>query len=49
MTETSHNKWSKKVIVSAPCINADKTIVWRNESEFKNDKIISAASCTTNV
>ena len=40
----------KKVIVSAPCKNADKTIVFGvNESEIKkNDKIISAASCTTN-
>ena len=41
---------AKKVIVSAPCKNADKTIVFGvNESEIKkNDKIISAASCTTN-
>ena len=41
---------AKKVIVSAPCKNADKTIVYGvNESELKNnDKIISAASCTTN-
>ena len=41
---------AKKVIVSAPCINADKTIVFGvNNSEIKkNDKIISAASCTTN-
>ena len=41
---------AKKVIVSAPCKNADKTIVIGvNESELKkNDKIISAASCTTN-
>ena len=41
---------AKKVIVSAPCKNADKTIVFGvNESELKkNDKIISAASCTTN-
>ena len=40
----------KKVIVSAPCINADKTIVFGvNEIELKkNDNIISAASCTTN-
>jgi glyceraldehyde 3-phosphate dehydrogenase len=40
----------KKVIVSAPCKNADKTIVFGvNEKELtKNDKIISAASCTTN-
>ena len=41
---------AKKIIVSAPCKNADKTIVFGvNESELKkNDKIISAASCTTN-
>ena len=41
---------AKKVIVSAPCKNADKTIVFGvNEKELKkNDKIISAASCTTN-
>ena len=41
---------AKKVIVSAPCKNADKTIVFGvNENIIsKNDKIISAASCTTN-
>ncbi|MFL2897098.1 MAG: type I glyceraldehyde-3-phosphate dehydrogenase [Candidatus Pelagibacter sp.] len=41
---------AKKVIVSAPCKNADKTIVYGvNELELKkSDKIISAASCTTN-
>tara|TARA_B100000945_G_scaffold307714_1_gene296512 strand:+ start:53 stop:1060 length:1008 start_codon:yes stop_codon:yes gene_type:complete len=41
---------AKKVIVSAPCKNADKTIVFGvNEKKIKkNDKIISAASCTTN-
>ena len=41
---------AKKVIVSAPCKNADKTIVFGvNEKEIKKeDKIISAASCTTN-
>ena len=41
---------AKKIIVSAPCKNADKTIVFGvNEKEIKkNDKIISAASCTTN-
>ena len=41
---------AKKVIVSAPCKNSDKTIVYGvNEKEIKkNDKIISAASCTTN-
>ena len=41
---------AKKVIVSAPCKNADKTIVFGvNENEIqKKDEIISAASCTTN-
>ena len=41
---------AKKVIVSAPCVNADKTIVYGvNESILtKQDQIISAASCTTN-
>ena len=41
---------AKKVIVSAPCKNADKTIVFGvNEKKIeKKDKIISAASCTTN-
>ena len=41
---------AKKVIVSAPCKNADKTIVFGVNEKFisKNDKIISAASCTTN-
>ena len=40
----------KKVIVSAPCKNADKTIVFGvNETVLKKeDRIISAASCTTN-
>ncbi len=44
------NNGAKKVIVSAPCKNADKTIVFGvNEVELnKEDKIISAASCTTN-
>jgi glyceraldehyde 3-phosphate dehydrogenase len=44
------NNGAKKVIVSAPCKNADKTIVFGvNENELtKNDQIISAASCTTN-
>ena len=44
------NNGAKKVIVSAPCKNADKTIVFGvNENTLsKNDKIISAASCTTN-
>ena len=40
----------KKVIVSAPCKMADKTIVFgiNHKRISKNDKIISAASCTTN-
>jgi glyceraldehyde 3-phosphate dehydrogenase len=47
---THINNGAKKVIVSAPCKNADKTIVFGvNEEELtKNDQIISAASCTTN-
>ena len=41
---------AKKIIVSAPCKNADKTIVYGvNENILsKTDQIISAASCTTN-
>ena len=41
---------AKKVIVSAPCKNADKTIVYGvNENILsKDDQIVSAASCTTN-
>jgi len=41
---------AKKVVVSAPCKNADKTIVFGvNEKTLtRNDKVISAASCTTN-
>ena len=41
---------ARKVIVSAPCKNADKTIVYGvNQNNISNkDKIISAASCTTN-
>jgi len=41
---------AKKVIVSAPCKNADKTIVFgvNHKKINKNDLIISAASCTTN-
>ena len=44
------NNGAKKVIVSAPCKNSDKTIVFGvNENILtKNDQIISAASCTTN-
>ena len=44
------NNGAKKVIVSAPCKNADKTVVFGvNEDQLnKNDQIISAASCTTN-
>jgi len=41
---------AKKVIVSAPCKNADKTIVYgvNHKSISKSDLVISAASCTTN-
>jgi len=48
--ETHLKNGAKKVLVSAPCKNADKTIVFGvNHTELKkDDKIISAASCTTN-
>ena len=41
---------AKKVLVSAPCSEADKTIVYGvNEQEItRNDLVISNASCTTN-
>ena len=41
---------AKKVIVSAPCKGADKTIVYgvNHKHILNKDKIISAASCTTN-
>ncbi len=41
---------AKKIIVSAPCKDADKTIVYgvNEKTIIKTDKIISAASCTTN-
>jgi glyceraldehyde 3-phosphate dehydrogenase len=41
---------AKKVIVSAPCKNADKTIVYgiNHKSINEDDLIISASSCTTN-
>ena len=41
---------AKKVIVSATCKNADKTIAYgvNHKNINKNDLIISAASCTTN-
>ncbi len=41
---------AKKVIVSAPCKNADKTVIYgvNHKSIKKSDLIISAASCTTN-
>jgi len=47
---THINNGAKKVIVSAPCKNSDKTIVFGvNENVLtKDDQIISAASCTTN-
>ena len=41
---------AKKVLVSAPCSEADKTIVYGvNEQEItKNDLVVSNAACTTN-
>ena len=41
---------SKRVIVSAPCDNADKTIVYgvNHDALTKDDLVISNASCTTN-
>ena len=47
---TPHLNNGAKVIVSAPCKDADRTVVFGvNETELKKeDKIISAASCTTN-
>jgi glyceraldehyde 3-phosphate dehydrogenase len=41
---------AKRVIVSAPCDNADKTIVYgvNHDSLTKDDLVISNASCTTN-
>ena len=41
---------AKKVLVSAPCTNADKTIVYGvNDEEIKRDDlVVSNASCTTN-
>ena len=41
---------AKRVLVSAPCKNADQTVVYGvNEKKIKaKDKIISVASCTTN-
>ena len=41
---------SKKVLVSAPCKNADKTIVFgvNHKTLTKNDLVVSNASCTTN-
>ena len=41
---------AKKVIVSAPCKNTDKTVVYgvNHKSITNSDLIISAASCTTN-
>ena len=41
---------AKKVIVSAPCKGADRTIVYgvNHKHILNKDKIISAASCTTN-
>ena len=41
---------AKKVIVSAPCKEADQTVVYgiNHKSINKSDKVISVASCTTN-
>jgi len=41
---------AKRVLVSAPCKNADKTIVYgvNHKKITQKDKIISVASCTTN-
>lgn len=41
---------AKRVIVSAPCDNADKTIVYgvNHQTLTKDDLVISNASCTTN-
>ena len=41
---------AKKVLVSAPCTNADKTIVYgvNDEEITRDDLVISNASCTTN-
>jgi glyceraldehyde 3-phosphate dehydrogenase len=41
---------SKRVIVSAPCDGADKTIVYgvNHNALTRDDKVISNASCTTN-
>ncbi|MGH6997229.1 MAG: type I glyceraldehyde-3-phosphate dehydrogenase [Phenylobacterium sp.] len=41
---------AKRVIVSAPCDNADKTIVYgvNHDTLTKDDLVISNASCTTN-
>ncbi len=44
------NAGAKKVLVSAPCENADKTVVYGMNDDLIdiNDLIISNASCTTN-
>ena len=41
---------SKRVLVSAPCTNADKTIVFgvNHQTLKKNDLVVSNGSCTTN-
>jgi len=41
---------AKKIIVSAPCKNADSTIVYgvNNQALLKNHEVISIGSCTTN-
>ncbi len=44
------NAGAKKVLVSAPCTDADKTVVFgiNNQTITKDDLILSNASCTTN-
>ena len=41
---------SKRVLVSAPCVNADKTIVFgvNHQTLTPDDLVVSNASCTTN-
>ena len=41
---------SKRVLVSAPCLDADKTIVFgvNHQTLTKDDLVVSNASCTTN-
>ena len=50
LSSTHIKQGAKKVIVSAPCKNADKTVVFGvNHQHLSNkDKVISISSCTTN-